>query len=57
MKRTILTVAIDTELEVALLQTGSKDLLIAYQDGGGWGPHHFLKEATRPFDEELLNGG
>lgn len=50
-----LIVALDTELEVAIVQAGSKDLLLTYQDGDGWGPRHFLEEATQPLDDKPLN--
>ncbi len=49
-----LIIALDTELEVAVVQAGSKDLLLTYQDGDGWGPQHFLEEATQPLNDELL---
>lgn len=50
----VLVIALDTELGIAVVQAGSKDLLLAYQDGDGWGPRRFLEEATQPFDDELL---
>lgn len=50
-----LIIALDTELEVAVVQAGSKDLLLTYQDGQGWGPRHFLEEATRGLSDELLD--
>jgi hypothetical protein len=50
-----LIIAIDTELGIAVVQAGSKDLLLTYQDGEGWGPRHFLEEATQPLDDELLD--
>lgn len=48
-----LIVAVDIELGVAVVQAGSNDLLLTYQDGDGWGPRHFLEEATQPLDDEL----
>jgi len=48
----ILIIALDFELDVAVVQVGSRDLLLTYQEGDGWGPHHFLDEATRPLGEE-----
>lgn len=50
-----MVIAIDLDLEVAIVQAGSKDLLESYQDGDGWGPRHVLEEATKPTDEELLS--
>jgi len=50
-----LIVALDTELGVAIVQAGSKDLLLTYHDGDGWGPRHFLEEATQPLDDKPLN--
>jgi hypothetical protein len=47
-----LIIALDTDLGVAVVQAGSKDLLLTYQDGDGWGPRHFLEEATQPLDDE-----
>jgi hypothetical protein len=48
----VLIIAVDTDLEVAVVQAGSKDLLLSYQDGDGWGPRHFLEEATQPLSDE-----
>ena len=45
-----LILTIDTELEIACVQAGSKDLLVGFQEGEGWGPQHYLEEATRPAD-------
>lgn len=50
-----LIIALDTELGVAVVQAGSKDLLLTYQGGAGWGPRHFLEEATQPLNDELLD--
>jgi len=50
-----LIIAVDTELGVAVVQAGSKDLLLTYQDGDGWGPRHFLDEATQPLTDDLLD--
>ena len=50
-----LAIAIDLDLEVAIVQAGGKDLLESYQDGDGWGPRHSLEEATKSTDEELLS--
>lgn len=50
----VLIIAVDTDLEVAVVQAGSKDLLLTYQDGDGWGPRHFLEEATQPLNDEPL---
>lgn len=47
-----LIIAIDTDLEVAIVQAGGEDLLVAHQDGDGWGPRHFLDEVTKPLDDE-----
>jgi hypothetical protein len=44
-------IAIDTDLEVAVIQSGSSELLAAYQDGDGWGPKRVLDNATAPNDE------
>lgn len=52
----VLIVALDTDLGVAVIQAGSKDLLLNYQDGDGWGPRHFLEEATQPLGDEPLGG-
>lgn len=49
-----LLITIDTDLEVAMVQAGSKDSFATHQDGNGWGPRHFLEVATRPLDEEVL---
>lgn len=46
-----LVVTIDTELEVAMAQAGTRDLLLSFQEGEGWGPRHFLEEITTPEDE------
>jgi len=52
-----LIIALDTDLGVAVVQAGSKDLLLSYQDGDGWGPQYFLEQATQPLSEELLGEG
>lgn len=49
-----LIIALDTELGVAVVQAGSTDLLLTYQNSDGWGPQHFLEEATQPLNDELL---
>jgi hypothetical protein len=48
----VLIIALDIELDVAVVQVGSKDLLLTYQEDDGWGPEHFLEEATRPLGDE-----
>ncbi len=50
-----LIITLDTELGVAVVQAGSKDLLLTYQDGDGWGPRHFLEEATQALNDDLLD--
>jgi len=40
--------ALDTELEVAIIQAGTEDVLEAYQEGRGRGPRDFLEEMTKP---------
>lgn len=47
-----LIITLDTELGVAIVQAGSKDLLLIYRDSGGWGPRHFLDKVTQPFVDE-----
>jgi hypothetical protein len=49
-----LIVVLDTDLSVAVVQAGSKDLLLRYQEGEGWGPRRFLEEATQPLGDEPL---
>ena len=51
----VLVIAVDTELGIAVVQAGSGDLLLTYQDGDGRGPRHFLEEATRPLNDGLLD--
>lgn len=46
------TFHLDTELEVAIAQSGTEDLVASYQDGKGWGPRHYLEKATQPFEED-----
>ena len=50
-----LIIALDTDLRVAVVQAGSKDLLLTYKDSDGWGPRHFLDKATQPFVDEPPN--
>lgn len=50
-----LIIALDIDLEVAIVQAGGKDLLLTYHDGDGWGPRHFLEEVTKPLGDELLS--
>lgn len=45
-----LVIAIDTDLECALVQAGGSDLLEEYSDGDGWGVRKALEEVTRPED-------
>lgn len=52
-----LIITLDTELGVAVVQAGSKDLLLNYQYGEGWGPLHFLEEATQFPNDEVLDEG
>lgn len=47
-----LIIALDTELGIAVVQAGSKDLLLTYKDSNGWGPRYFLDKATQPFVDE-----
>lgn len=43
-----IVVLVDTDLDVAIAQSGSADLVLTYQEGEGWGPRRFLDSATEP---------
>ena len=43
-----LIITVDTDLEVAVIQSGSAEMLASYQDGDGWGPRRVLEEVTAP---------
>jgi hypothetical protein len=43
-----IVVSADTDLEVAVALAGSADLVVAYEEGEGWGPLHHLEAATEP---------
>jgi sigma-70-like protein len=47
-----LIITVDTDLEVAVIQSGSAELLASYQDGDGWGPRRVLEEVTAPSEVE-----
>lgn len=47
-----LVVTIDTDLQLAVVMSGSHELVEAYTDGDGWGPKHYLETATDPSRDE-----
>ena len=52
-----LIISLDTELGIAVVQAGSKDLLLTYEDSNGWGPRYFLDKATQPFADGIPDEG
>lgn len=47
-----LIIMVDTDLELAVVQSGSAELLPSYQDGEGWGRRKVLEEVTAPSEIE-----
>jgi hypothetical protein len=48
-----IVITIDLDLEFAMVQSGSPaDLLVAYAEGEGRGPQHYLEEMTAPAQED-----
>ena len=47
-KGDVIVITLDLELDVAMLQSGSRDLLARFSGGEGWGPQHFLEKLTAP---------
>ncbi len=44
-------VSLDLDLEVAVVQAGTRDLVLTYEEGEGPGPRRILEAATFPMDE------
>ena len=49
----VIVLTLDLELDVAMIQSGSQDLLVTFNSGDGWGPQRFLEELTAPDPEDL----
>ena len=51
----VIVVSMDLEMDIAMIQSGSRDLLVTFSSGDGWGPRRFLEELTSPHVEEDLD--